>query len=127
MLRNPNRVLVIDDEPDMLQMLSFMLGLDGFEITAASSGAEALEVVRREDFDLVLTDLRMPGMDGLTLINALKQLAPQLRVIVATGYATAETSAQCAASGAYALIKKPFELTELSALLREALATTAEA
>ncbi len=115
------RLLVIDDEPDMLRMLSFMLSLEGFEIATVASGGEAIRLMEAERFDLALTDLRMPGMDGFQTIKALKALDPLLAIIVATGYATPETTGLCKAIGAFDLIKKPFNVLELTSLLRRAL------
>lgn len=118
--RGPS-LLVIDDEPDMLMMLSFVLSREGFVITTVHSGEEAVAAMSRGRYDLVLTDLRMPGMNGFETLRALKRVDPDLMVIVATGYATDHTEVECRQAGAFDLIHKPFDVLELRDLLRRAL------
>src|SRR4051812_48270777 len=84
-------VLVVDDEPDMREMLGFVLPHYGFDVRTANGGNEAIRVVQTTRFDLVLTDLRMPGMDGFATTSALKQIVPELPVVIASGYAPGET------------------------------------
>ena len=93
-------VLVVDDERGLREMLSYELAMEGFEVEAVDSGAAAVEAVRRRKFDLALTDLKMPGMDGSATVEALRSLDPDLEVIVATGYATVETAITCMKNGA---------------------------
>jgi DNA-binding NtrC family response regulator len=115
------KVLLIDDEPDMLRMLAFVLSLEGVDITTVRSGDEAVASFRAESFDVAVTDLKMPGMNGFDTLRALKSIDPSIQIIVATGYATKETAGQCRAHGAYGLIRKPFDVNELKALVERAL------
>ncbi|MHB8878760.1 MAG: sigma-54-dependent transcriptional regulator, partial [Myxococcaceae bacterium] len=114
-------VLVIDDEPGMREMLSYELSQEGFEVETAESGMAAVEAVKRRRFDLAVTDLKMPGMDGVATVEALRTLDPDLEVIVATGYATVETAVACMKRGAYDYIQKPYDLAELKLLLDRAM------
>ena len=116
------RLLLVDDEPDMLRMLTMMLAMEGFETTAVGSGEAALAALQRDRYDLVMTDLCMPGMDGYATIKALKALDPSLCVLVSTGFATNETTLRVKAAGAYGMLQKPFSFDELTQLLDEALA-----
>jgi len=114
-------VLVIDDEQDMREMLAFELSQDGFEVATAESGMAGVEAVKKRRFDLAVTDLKMPGMDGAQTVAALKEIEPDLEIIVATGYATVETAVDCMRRGAYDYIRKPYDLEEMRLLLERAL------
>jgi DNA-binding NtrC family response regulator len=113
-------VLVIDDEQGIREMLRYELSQDGFEVEMAENGLAAVEAVKRRKFDLAITDLKMPGMDGVATVEALRSLDPKIEVIVATGYASVETAVACMKRGAYDYIQKPFDLTELKLLLDRA-------
>ena len=81
------RVLIVDDERSLLLTLVANLELEGFEVVAASDGARALELVREQRFDLLLTDVRMPGMNGVDLFRQIRRVCPQMPVILMTAYA----------------------------------------
>lgn len=115
------RVLVIDDETDVRQLLAMALSQDGYEVEMAASGPAALELLKTRKFNLAITDLMMPEMDGVATLVALKQLAPHMEVMVATGYSTVETAISCMRKGAFDYIKKPFNLTELKLRIERAL------
>jgi|CXWL01.1.fsa_nt_gi CheY-like chemotaxis protein/signal transduction histidine kinase len=114
-------VLVIDDEPGIREMLSFELSQEGFEVETAESGMAAVAAVKRRKFDLAVTDLKMPGMDGSATVEALRAIDPDIEVIVATGYASVDTAVACMKRGAYDYINKPYDLVELKHLLERAL------
>lgn len=114
-------VLVIDDEPGIREMLSFELAQEGFDVETAESGMAAVAAVKRRKFDLAVTDLKMPGMDGSATVEALRAVDPEIEVIVATGYASVETAVACMKRGAYDYINKPYDLGELKLLLERAL------
>ncbi len=113
-------VLVIDDEQGIREMLRYELSQEGFDVEMAENGLAAVEAVKRRKFDLAITDLKMPGMDGVATVEALRSLDPKIEVIVATGYASVETAVACMKRGAYDYIEKPFDLTELKLLLERA-------
>ena len=115
------QVLVVEDEVDFRDTLEVVLALEGLVVTAVGDGAAAIAAARRCRFDLVITDLRMPGMSGIDTIAALKQIDPEVPVIVATGYASDEIAEECAARGAGHVLRKPFELKELVDLVLRAL------
>jgi len=115
------RLLIVDDEQSMREWLTIALSQDGYEVEAAGSGEEALKVLERAAIDLALVDLRMPGMDGLATLQAMKRLNEGVAVIIMTAYATAETAVHALKEGAYDYIIKPFKVDELRHLVRKAL------
>jgi DNA-binding NtrC family response regulator len=116
------RLLVIDDEEDIREMLEFVLSSDGFTVVTADGGLAALEIAEERRFDVAITDMKMPDMDGLETLAALKKLDATLEVIVVTGYASEQTAAECIKLGAYAYLRKPFEVADLLALIERAMA-----
>lgn len=114
-------VLVVDDEPGIREMLAYELTEMGFEVETADSGMAAVRALERRRFDLAVTDLKMPGMDGVATVQALRGLDPAIQVIVATGYASVDTAVACMKGGAYDYIHKPFDMDELRLLLERAL------
>lgn len=111
------RVLVVDDEPDIREILAFELEDAGFEVVAVESGEEAIRVAGTTRFDVAVTDLRMPGIDGLMTMDRLKALQPGLPVIIATGCAPSQVEASCKDRGAAGCLWKPFDMTEFIATL----------
>jgi DNA-binding NtrC family response regulator len=114
------RVLVVDDEEDLREMLAFVLSGAGFEVLTADSGLSAVELAKEHRFDLAISDLKMPGMNGVETLTALKQIDASMEVIIVTGYASEETAVECLKRGAYGYLRKPFELDELHALVDRA-------
>jgi CheY-like chemotaxis protein len=114
-------ILVVDDEPDILNMLAFELRHEGYQVVTAHSGVHAVEAARRQPFDVVVTDLKMPGMDGVATVAALKQLDPDVEVMVATGYASVDTAVACMKGGASDYLCKPYDLSDLADRLAQAL------
>ena len=115
------RILIVDDEDGMRRLLSRVLTREGYDTVAVGSGAEALRLVANERFDLVVTDIKMPEMDGLQLLAELKEYEPSLLVIVITAYGTIENAVQALRSGAYDYIAKPFENDEIRLTVAKAL------
>jgi DNA-binding NtrC family response regulator len=113
---------VIDDEDDVREMLELVLTGDGFDVVTADGGLAAVELAKRRRFDLTISDLKMPGMDGIETLTALKHIDASMEVIIVTGYASEETAVECLERGAYGYLRKPFELDELRALVDRALA-----
>lgn len=123
--RKRGRLLVIDDEEDVREMLEFILSAEGFDVATVDGGVAAVELARVRRFDLAITDMRMPGMNGIETLLALKQRDPRLEVVVVTGYASEQTAAECIRLGAYGYLRKPFEIGELRPLIDGALARRA--
>ena len=101
------RVLVVDDEEVVRLGYRRVLSTDGFRVMAAGNGAEALDLMAGDRFDVVLLDLRMPGMDGLDVLRAIKERWPESEVVVVTGYPSIETAKEAVKLGAYDYIAKP--------------------
>jgi two-component system response regulator PilR (NtrC family) len=113
--------LVVDDEPDIRDSIDVILSLEGYEVATAESGDAAVERVKKMPFDLVITDLRMPGKSGVDTLAELKQLNPGLPVIVLTGYASDRSTSRCRASGGAQIMRKPLRLAELLTMVQGAL------
>lgn len=115
------RILLIDDEAIALANLSHVLKREGYAVTACKDGAEGLAALRRGDFDLVLTDLRMPGVDGMEVLREARQTHPDVPVIMITGHASLDSAVEAMKAGAYHYIAKPFRLAEAREVVRGAL------
>ncbi|MEW6283378.1 MAG: response regulator, partial [Candidatus Eremiobacterota bacterium] len=111
-MRDKLRVLVLEDDPDMRAMLSGVLDAEGFQVHSASRGLEALELAREHQFDLMIADVRMEGMDGLEVLHHVKADQPETRSLVITGYSTEADSIRAIRLGVGDYLKKPFELEE---------------
>jgi two-component system, OmpR family, phosphate regulon sensor histidine kinase PhoR len=107
------QILVVDDERDIRDGCERILGRKGHQVTKASNGEEALGFVEKTLYDIVLLDLKMPGMDGLEVLQRIRQAHPDTLVIVITGYATVETAIEAMKRGAYDFIPKPFKPDQL--------------
>jgi len=106
-------ILVVDDEPPQLELIGGFLKKQGFEVTLVESGEKALQIFRRESFDLVLTDQRMPNLSGLDLLKAVRAVNPETPVIVVTAYGSIETAVSAIKAGATDYLTKPLNLDEL--------------
>jgi two-component system response regulator PilR (NtrC family) len=115
------RILVVDDERSIREVLSSLLRKEGYEVAAADGGEAAIEAVRREAFDAVITDVRMPKVDGLQVLRAVKDLSPGTVVIMITAFGTSETAVEAMKLGAYDYITKPFKYDEVTLNIRRAL------
>src|SRR5688572_11062442 len=115
------RCLVVDDEPRLRQVLVRLMETDGFICSEAANGIEALEAVQRNAFTLVLSDLRMPRMDGIELLRQLRARFPDVAVVMITAVADVEVAVSCLAIGAMDYLTKPFHLEEVRARVIQAL------
>ncbi len=116
----PLRILVVDDDPTIGSFMQNLLERTGHQISVASNGAAALERYRSEQFDMVLTDLSMPGINGVELVRALRSFDPEMTVMVFTGQALEDQVEQALAAGAVSVLRKPFELHEVLEAIRVA-------
>ena len=116
-----HRILIVDDEKDMREFLEIMLRKEGYDAMSMESAAKALEFCRENYADLVITDLKMPGMNGVEFTRALKQLDPSLLVIMVTAYASVETAIDAMKAGAYDYFTKPFNIDEVKLNIKKAL------
>jgi DNA-binding NtrC family response regulator len=115
------RILIVDDDPIVRDSLGQWFDSEGYRVDTISSGREALERIDRERWDLALLDIRMPGMDGIELQGRLREIDPDMPLIIMTGYASVETAVQALKNGAYDYITKPFDPDELVHLVTKAL------
>jgi two-component system response regulator AtoC len=118
--RQVTRVLVVDDQLEMAEMVADHLGERGYEATAMSSGPAALQALRTERVDVLVTDLRMPGIDGFDLLTASVDLDPSRVVILMTAYGTPATALEATRRGAFQFLAKPFRLDALVRILEQA-------
>jgi len=119
--KNKNSILVVDDERSMREFLEILLAREGYDVTLASSGENAFEILEKKKFDLVVTDIKMKDIDGLEVLKKTKELCPESIVVIISAFATAETAVQAMKEGAYDYIPKPFKVREFKRILKEAL------
>jgi two-component system response regulator PilR (NtrC family) len=115
------KILIVDDEQSLREVLSIMLKRAGYTVTSASDGEEAIEFIHKEIFDLVITDLRMPKIDGMELLKAVKSVSPETVVLIITAFATADSAVEAMKQGAYDYLTKPFQVDEVQLIIRNAL------
>jgi signal transduction histidine kinase/CheY-like chemotaxis protein len=125
--RRPFRALVVDDEEIVVSLVKDALEDDGLMIESAGSGEEALALCRNFDCQLLITDIRMPGMDGIKLAARVREMYPDALVVFMTGYANLNSAKDAIKQGAFDYIMKPFELTEIRQTVRKAIAAIKEA
>ena len=119
------RVLVVDDEASIRDLLSKTLALAEYDVDTAADASTALGRVRAAEYDLLIADLRMPGMDGLTLIRQVKRIRAELPVIIITGFSTESTAIEAVNLGVAGYLRKPFRVPEVLAAAAKALGTPA--
>ncbi|MFQ5880899.1 MAG: sigma-54-dependent transcriptional regulator [Candidatus Methylomirabilales bacterium] len=120
---NPGKVkiLAVDDDPGSLELLQVILESKGYQVIAAANGKEGLHIAQAVPLDLVITDLRMPGMDGLAFLKAVRAILPTLSVIITTAYGTIDSAVEATKLGAYGYIPKPLTEDRVLHLVRRAL------
>jgi DNA-binding NtrC family response regulator len=113
-------ILVLDDEPIVLKRLRPALEKAGYEVEVFSRSAEASERIKAKSFDIVITDLKMPGLDGMKFLTMVKKSSPRTEVIVITGFATMETAKESFQKGVFDFLAKPFKLGEIQEIVEKA-------
>jgi DNA-binding response OmpR family regulator len=116
------RVLIVDDEAELVSALEERLNLRGFQASGVTTGAEALSLLAGEPFDVVVLDLKMPGLGGLEVIRRIKQEHPDLQVILLTGWGSEEDARKGQQLGAYDYLMKPVKIDDLVRVLLSACA-----
>ena len=119
-VRNDTKVLVVEDDKSLRELLQMELSRSGYKVTATASGEEGLTVFREEIFNVVLLDVRMPGMDGVETLKLMRTESTIPEVIMFTGHGTIETAVECIKQGAYDYLTKPIKLDELELLIDKA-------
>jgi DNA-binding response OmpR family regulator len=113
------RILVIEDDQEMRSLLKDFFEEEGFEIDSVSNGSEAFRILIRELFDLVITDIRMPGLTGLDIIPGIKKLQPETPIIAITAFGSEEVHRRATERGVTAYLEKPLRFHELRTMIRE--------
>jgi CheY-like chemotaxis protein len=114
-------ILVVDDEIDVLEMIELGLRSAGYQMLTADSGERAIEIFGQQKADLVICDIKMPRMNGITTISRLREQDPGLPVVVLTGYLGPQTIEECEQLGGVEVVRKPFLFRELSKAVKVAL------
>jgi DNA-binding NtrC family response regulator len=115
------KILIVDDETITLMNLVRVMENEGYEVVGVSSGHNALKILEEQEFDAVLTDLKMEEVDGIEILKRCKELYPNTEVIMITGYATLEGVVSAMKTGAFHYLAKPFELDEVIKVTKEAI------
>ncbi len=114
------KILILDDEPIVLKRLKPALEKSGYEIEVFSRSLEASDRIMEQDFDIVITDLKMEGLDGMEFLTRVKDRSPATEVIVITGFATMETAKESFKKGVFDFLAKPFKLGEIKEVVAKA-------
>ena len=113
-------ILILDDEPIVSRRLQPSLEKKGYEVETFTESLQALQRIRERDFDIVITDLKMEGMDGMQILTEVKNRSPRTEVIVITGFATMQTAKESFQKGVFDFLAKPFKLGEITEVIRRA-------
>ena len=119
--RQPATILVVDDEPSLWEMWSIVLQREGYRVLLVDGGRAAVELLRQEPVDILLSDVRLPDMNGVDLLREAKHIDPQVIGIMITAFASTESAVEALRLGAHDYVSKPFDVDELKAKVREAL------
>lgn len=117
------KVLLVDDEEEFVETLAERMRNRGMDVSTSTSGADALELVEDDSFDVVVLDLKMPGIDGIEALKRIKSRRPDIQVVLLTGHATVETGVEAMKLGAVEFLEKPVELESLTETIHKAKAT----
>jgi DNA-binding NtrC family response regulator len=116
------QILVVDDEPNMLRLLkTILMDKTGYEVATTNNPLEVSKMLQEKPYDVVVTDLKMPLVDGMDLIDIIKKVDPQLPIIIITAYGTLETAEEAVHKGAYDFITKPFRKETILITIKRAL------
>lgn len=114
-------ILVVDDEPELCRVLKKTLSREGYRVLTATSGLVALKVIKKEKVNLLLVDLKMPGMDGLEFLKRVKKGRPKIPAIILTAYGSLSSAREAMGLGVCDYLTKPFDLKEVITMVKEAL------
>ncbi|MCY7345966.1 MAG: sigma-54 dependent transcriptional regulator [Pyrinomonadaceae bacterium] len=118
------KALVIDDDVSTLELMKFQLEAEGFEVVTVERGQEGLKLVEENLFDIILTDLNLPDLDGIEMVRRCKEIAPDTEIIMITGYGSTEKTIEATKAGAFHYVEKPVEFEELLLLIEKAIDRT---
>ncbi len=121
MQKTKGRILVVDDEKSMREVLHIFLKNEGYSVTLADNGESAVAAVKKDIFDLIITDMNMPKVSGMDLLKSVKKIAPDTIVVVITAFGTTESAVEAMKQGAYDYIQKPFQMDDIRLVVKNAL------
>lgn len=116
-----SKILVVEDEKNMREVLKILLEGEGYEVVTASDGTTGIDYIRKDIYDLVITDVKMPGHDGFDVLREVKETSPETLVIMITAFGTTESAVEAMKLGAYDYIHKPFKIDEIRLVVKNAL------
>ena len=122
---NTPKILIVDDEMILRESLAAWLERDGYYVSAVASGEEALDLISKESFDIVFLDLKLEGMDGIEVLARIKEIDPEIPIVMITAYGSITTAVEAMKKGASDYLLKPFEPDELSMLIEKILQSKA--
>ena len=117
MIKTPTNILLVDDEKDFVEVLAMRLEEAGEKVTPAYDGQMCLDILEKKQIDVVVLDIKMPGMDGIQTLKTIKIMYPLVEVILLTGHGTTETAIQGMKMGAFDYLQKPADFSDLTAKL----------
>jgi DNA-binding NtrC family response regulator len=116
-----SRILIVDDDEGMLDVLKTLFEIEGYEITTCGDGNDAVDLIRSDEFDMLITDLRMNPVNGMWLLSLVKEEYPSIPVLIITAYHSGEKAQKAIEMGAVGYVSKPFDTTKLLDTVKEAL------
>ena len=119
MNNDKKRILIVEDDEEMRSLLKDFIEAEGFETDSASNGSEAFRKLAKESFDLIITDVRMPGLTGLDILPGVRKLQPEASIIVITAFGSEEVCRRAFERGATAYLEKPIHFHKLRTLIHE--------
>src|SRR5580692_10857301 len=123
MLPERKQVLIVDDEVNLRKILSAQLSRDGYDVLTAEDGEQGLQLLKEHHIDLVVTDLKMPKVDGMTLLKRALEEEPELPIVLITAHGTIDTAVEALKTGAFDFVTKPFDKDEVRQIVAKALKT----
>jgi two-component system response regulator PilR (NtrC family) len=121
MNKTKGNILVVDDEKSMREILEIFLTSEGYKVSVAENGEKAIDAVKKDIYDLVITDMNMPKVGGLELLKNVKQLNPDTIVVIITAFGTTESAVEAMKLGSYDYIQKPFQMDDIRLVVKNAL------
>ncbi len=121
MKKAKGKILVVDDEKSMREILKIFLENEGYDVTAADNGESGVAAIKKDIFDLAISDMKMPKMGGLELLKNIKEIAPDTAVVIVTAFGTTESAVEAMKHGAYDYIQKPFQMDNIRLVIKNAL------
>lgn len=121
MTKSKSKILVVDDEKSMREILQIFLKNEGYSVSIADNGASAIEAVKKDIFDLIITDMKMPKVTGLDLLKSVKEISSDIVVLIITAFGTTESAVDAMKLGAYDYIQKPFQMDDIRLVVKNAL------